>query len=335
MAKKYQVFISSTYTDLIAERKAVEETVIRSGDIPVGMEAFPAADDEQFEFIKTIIDSCDYYVLIIAGRYGSQSDDGMSYTEKEFRYAVEKGIPVLFFMHADRDSLPANKCESSADGRRKLTDFIELASTKRIRKTWSNLDALKLAVREALDHAKATKPRPGWVRGDLVASEDLIRDNFSLREELEKFRSAQPAKLNDLGFEPADLEAHFVVNGQHDVPVSDGYGGKYGQTQNWSKTVVLKDIFSFIAPNMRGDFIHKSLNNRMAIAALGVPESRIPYPGEAKIDAHDFNSILIQLEALGLITTTRQKTQAGSNADFSCLTERGTNVMLQLRVKQA
>ena len=86
--KKFQVFISSTYEDLKDERKAVEETIIRSGDIPVGMEAFPAADNEQFEFIKTIIDVCDYYVLLIAGRYGSLAPDGLSYTEKEYLYAV-------------------------------------------------------------------------------------------------------------------------------------------------------------------------------------------------------------------------------------------------------
>jgi hypothetical protein len=35
------------------------------------MELFPAADDEQFEFIKTIIDQSDYYIVISAGRYGS------------------------------------------------------------------------------------------------------------------------------------------------------------------------------------------------------------------------------------------------------------------------
>ena len=95
--KKYQVFISSTYEDLKSERKAVEETIIRAGDIPVGMEAFPAVDSEQFEFIKTVIRSCDYYVLIIAGRYGSLADDGLSYTEKEFRYAVECGISCTSF----------------------------------------------------------------------------------------------------------------------------------------------------------------------------------------------------------------------------------------------
>ena len=31
------------------------------------METFPADNDEQFEFIKSVIDECDYYVLIIAG----------------------------------------------------------------------------------------------------------------------------------------------------------------------------------------------------------------------------------------------------------------------------
>ncbi|WP_458789993.1 DUF4062 domain-containing protein [Yoonia sp. MH D7] len=116
MSKKYQVFISSTYTDLIDERKAVEETIIRAGDIPVGMEAFPAADDEQFEFIKTVIDNCDYYVLITAGRYGSLAEDGLSYTEKEFRYAVEKEIPVLFFPHGDIGSISAAHSERGGRG---------------------------------------------------------------------------------------------------------------------------------------------------------------------------------------------------------------------------
>jgi hypothetical protein len=78
--KRYQVFISSTYEDLKEERRAVEQTIIRAGDFPVGMEAFPAADEEQFEFIKTIISQCDYYVLIVAGRYGTLAPDVKSYT---------------------------------------------------------------------------------------------------------------------------------------------------------------------------------------------------------------------------------------------------------------
>lgn len=71
MNKKYQVFVSSTYADLEEERRSVIQTVIGMDCIPAGMELFPATDEEQFEFIKRVIDDCDYYLLIIGGRYGS------------------------------------------------------------------------------------------------------------------------------------------------------------------------------------------------------------------------------------------------------------------------
>ena len=62
MDKRYQVFISSTYTDLKEERRAVIQTVIEADCIPAGMELFPAADEEQLTFIKRVIDDCDYYL---------------------------------------------------------------------------------------------------------------------------------------------------------------------------------------------------------------------------------------------------------------------------------
>ena len=38
-----------------------------------------------------MIDECDYYVVILAGRYGSVDADGISFTEKEYRYALDQG----------------------------------------------------------------------------------------------------------------------------------------------------------------------------------------------------------------------------------------------------
>ncbi|MGR9195930.1 DUF4062 domain-containing protein [Rhizobium leguminosarum] len=188
--KRYQVFISSTYQDLQEERRAVQDVVISMGDFPVQMESFPAADEDQFEFIKALIDKCDYYVLIIAGRYGSVAEDGLSYTHKEFRYAVEKGVPVLVMLHGEPGKIPANKIEDSDSGRRRLKEFIAEAEHKRLRKTWTTFGDLKLAVREALDHAKATKPRVGWVRGDTPASLDALEELNEVRKENEKFREA-------------------------------------------------------------------------------------------------------------------------------------------------
>ena len=97
MDKKHQVFVSSTYEDLQVERQEVMHVLLELDCIPSGMELFPAANDSQWELIKGVIDDCDYYVVIIAGRYGSTGPSGISYTEMEYRYAVEQGKPVVAF----------------------------------------------------------------------------------------------------------------------------------------------------------------------------------------------------------------------------------------------
>ena len=84
---KYQVFISSTYSDLYKERKQVLDILLMADCIPAGMENFVATDDEQFNVIKKVIDLCDYYVLILGKRYGSVNEKtGISYTEMEYNY---------------------------------------------------------------------------------------------------------------------------------------------------------------------------------------------------------------------------------------------------------
>lgn len=60
MDKRYQVFVSSTYADLREERQRVIQALMEMECIPSGMELFPAAAEEQLEFIKRGIDDCDY-----------------------------------------------------------------------------------------------------------------------------------------------------------------------------------------------------------------------------------------------------------------------------------
>lgn len=127
MDKKYTIFVSSTYEDLKMERQDVMQALLEIDCIPCGMELFPASDDEQFDFIKSVIDDCDYYVLIIAGRYGSTNKKGISYTELEFKYAQKKGIPIISFIHNNVDSIPSGKCETNVDSKKKLEAFRNLA----------------------------------------------------------------------------------------------------------------------------------------------------------------------------------------------------------------
>lgn len=122
MAKKFQVFISSTFEDLKEQRDAVVKAVLQLGHLPVGMEMFNAGDQTQWETIKSYIDSSDYYLVILAHRYGSKDpDSGISYTEKEYDYAGEKGIPRLGFVIDKTATWPADQVEAKA--KKKLDDF--------------------------------------------------------------------------------------------------------------------------------------------------------------------------------------------------------------------
>src|ERR1700683_1236401 len=106
--RRYQIFVSSTYLDLIEERQAVTAALLQLNAFPSGMELFPAADDDAWTLIKRVIDEADYYLLIVAGKYGSVDPaDGLSYTQKEYEYAVSKGKPVMAFLHADPGSIPS------------------------------------------------------------------------------------------------------------------------------------------------------------------------------------------------------------------------------------
>ena len=166
MEKRYQVFISSTFQDLQNARQEVSQALLRADCFPAGMELFPAADEEQFEFIKTVIDQSDYYIIISAGRYGSiHPETGLSYTEMEYDYAVETGKPVIRLLHKDPfKELKGEYIEQTDAGREKLTAFRRKLSEKRMVKFWSDEKELGTAVDHSLRHAIKTKPMEGWVR---------------------------------------------------------------------------------------------------------------------------------------------------------------------------
>lgn len=99
MNPKYKIFVSSTYIDLKDERDQIIKAALEMGHIPIGMELFNAANETQWQMIKRRIEESDYYVVIIAHRYGSiDSETKLSYTEKEYDYATELGVPTMAFV---------------------------------------------------------------------------------------------------------------------------------------------------------------------------------------------------------------------------------------------
>jgi hypothetical protein len=172
---RYQVFVSSTFTDLKEEREKVLQAILENRAFPAGMELFPAADDEQFEFIKREIESSDYYIVIIAGRYGSVAQDGLSFTEKEYDFAISIGKPVLTFLHKDIGKLIGDKLEPTDEAKANLKRFREKAKTGKMVAFYENPDDLKARVLHALSQSFNFKPMRGWVRAGQTSRTDLER----------------------------------------------------------------------------------------------------------------------------------------------------------------
>lgn len=189
--KRYQIFISSTYSDLQLERQAILKSVLKMGHIPVGMEYFVAANDEQFNYIKGLLDETDYYIIIIGNRYGTQDDNGISYTEKEFDYAVEKKIPVIACIHSKPDSLPVSKSDIKPDAIQKLNEFRNKVMDHRLVSyfSWENPSELSAEVVTALFNAINNYPRPGWERVASYENSDLLNQINDLRIENDKIKS--------------------------------------------------------------------------------------------------------------------------------------------------
>lgn len=189
--KRYQVFVSSTYTDLKKERQAVIQTLMEMDCIPAGMELFPAVDEDQFEFIKKIIDDCDYYLLIIGGRYGSETAEGISYTEKEYDYAVKKGIKVIALIHKDIGKLPSEKVDGDPEVKKRLDKFRDKAKKERMVKFWKNSDELAKFVALSLNKTIKTYPAIGWVRADQGSSTEDEIDIFRPFSEVREINSSK------------------------------------------------------------------------------------------------------------------------------------------------
>lgn len=168
LEKIYKVFVSSTYEDLRDERATLQRALLQINCLPVGMEIFPAADEETWEFLKDQIDDSDYYIVVIGGRYGSIAADGLSYTEKEYEHARKRKKPTIGFIHENRALLASGKVDSSGTSRRKLDRFIEKIKQRPTR-FFTSPHQLALEVTSSFVSLIRQRPAVGYVRADRAA----------------------------------------------------------------------------------------------------------------------------------------------------------------------
>jgi len=184
---KYQVFVSSTYSDLIEERESIIKAILEMYHIPIGMEMFSAEDEDQWEIIRRTIEVSDYYILVLGLRYGSKTTDNISFTQKEYEYALEKNIPVLAFIMDDKVSLSKDKRDNDLT---EINTFREtVLKNSKMAQFWKTKNELIKSVSISLMKQIMQKPGIGWVRGDkAISAEALSHELTSLSKENRELR---------------------------------------------------------------------------------------------------------------------------------------------------
>jgi len=210
--KKYQVFVSATYEDLIEERREVLNGILQAGCFPASMELLSASDMPPWNKLEKNIRDCDYFVVVSAGKYGwnFNEEDKISYTEKEFDFALDIGKPILAFIHRNprsvklkADGTPdmAYVEEAGSELSNKLAAFHAKLRNKRMIATWANKEGLKNEVYGALmvKVNEEKDPSKGWIRASEtpVADPELVEKLKEIQKSVNTVE-AENTRLNGL-----------------------------------------------------------------------------------------------------------------------------------------
>lgn len=204
--RKLQIFLSSTYEDLIDHRLAAMEAILAAGHIPAAMEQFSPGDETAWEKIKTWIDESDAFILILGGRYGSiEPTSGKSYVQMEYEYAMAQKKPFFAVVVDEKHHEQRVKELGLVVDERKHPDkykaFRELV-TQRLCSFWNDQKDIKTAVFQKLPEWAQRPELKGWVRGEDAASPQVMNELARLSEENRELRAASQTETFDgLSFE--------------------------------------------------------------------------------------------------------------------------------------
>jgi hypothetical protein len=296
------------------------------------MELFPAADEDAWSLIKEIIDGCDYYILIVAGKYGSTNAAGISYTEMEFDYASSTGKPIIAFVHENAESLLAASTEKTEALQEKLTAFKEKAKAKHC-KFWTSAEDLGGKVSRSLVQLKKRHPSAGWIPGKFAASETMMRELQELRAKVAQFEleavigaSSTPdgAKQLAQGTDPVNLNLRLKQDAAGAIKETK-------LTCSWDK------LLSYFGPTMLAECTDQEMMDRVKLAFYhAIPKLILEHnPLKILVLPYVFeDKVRVQFQALGYIAPGSKKRAVADKARYWRLTPLGEKHMLNVRAER-
>ncbi len=344
--KREQVFISSTFRDLVDERREVIQTLLEADCIPSGMELFPASDDEKFDLIKRVIDLCDYYIVILGGRYGSVDYTAqISYTEMEFDYAVAQKKPIMGFLHGTPGKIEANKTDLDPALRDKLDAFREKVGQK-IVKYWHSPAELGAQVAKSLIQIRKSHPAEGWVRASDAMTPETRQELAELQARVAQLtaelqrqqeRRREDVDTSDLAQGDDNVSLELVVEFHTSEQIAQGKASMYNRKKGrGTYSTTWNAVFKRLAPEMMDEASESRLTE--VLSGYGVELVRVQASNTtlgavygADVVLESFNDVKVQLSALGLIERSERRRAISDKNTYWRLTSRGVEQLMRLR----
>lgn len=295
--KREQVFVSSTFKDLVDERAAVIQTLLQADCMPSGMEMFPASDSEKFDLIKGVIDLCDYYVVIIGGRYGSMDDQQqLSYTEMEYDYAVKVNKPVMAFLHGDPGKIIGEKLDLDAALRTKLDNFRSKAETRMV-KYWHETGDLSGQVALAIMQIRKSHPAEGWIRAGEAMTPEVKAELAELRAKVRELQSdlkdeqRQRDSVEDLaelvqGDEITRIDCTIWFHYQDTIEAGKAFEGSRLRAR-WAIRPSWNRVFRHLGPELMDEATEGHLIERLSDLCLEMSQEDLVHPAAADVSSTD------------------------------------------------
>jgi hypothetical protein len=192
-------------------------------------------------------------------------------------------------------------------------------------KYWNNADDLKAKAIQAISVETKRHPQIGWVRANLIASpqkiEELRQENDELRKEIELFSNRAPEGSDQYASGNEEYEITFI------------YKKTYFDEGDFANIKLSwNSIFSEVGPTMFEEAPERIIKLKLSKELKFYNDSGIPDDAiSVEIDDSSFDTIKIQLFALGLIKKSDKKKTISDKQAYWTLTKYGEDQLLRMR----
>lgn len=169
--KIYTAFISSKLKSLEDEREAVIDCLLDNRILPICMEHFTVSSSGQFADIEKFIDESDIFIVLLGRYYGSCDENGISWTEREYDYALKKKKTIIAIVCDELiETLEQDPSDLSDDERKQ----IQFSDKVKFARTVSEKLDIKTIVRQGLE--SNLSKCAGWVRAESSMDPDALEE---------------------------------------------------------------------------------------------------------------------------------------------------------------